>query len=149
MVSSSSMEVLRDLAEKAVEDATRHLGKAQQTFEQAKQQLDKLMNYEQEYRHQLQQNMTSGGMESANWINYQQFINSLDATVSHHRQYVSQCQTHVNSAMHVWRQKKQRLNAFAILNERAAAARYIKENRRDQKLMDEFAQRASLKRESL
>jgi len=42
-----------------------------------------------------------------------------------------------------WRKDKQRLNAFEALKNRADAQRLLKENRLEQKMMDEFARRAS------
>ena len=43
-----------------------------------------------------------------------------------------------------WKRDKKRLNAFETLKSRGDAARLLKENRLEQKMMDEFAQRASM-----
>jgi flagellar FliJ protein len=48
-----------------------------------------------------------------------------------------------------WVQNKQRLNAFETLIERRATAQALVQSRHEQKLMDEFAQRAGQKRERL
>jgi len=42
-----------------------------------------------------------------------------------------------------WQDKQQRLNAFETLHTRAITAEQQQENKRDQKLMDEFAQRSA------
>ena len=48
-----------------------------------------------------------------------------------------------------WLQKKQRLNAFETLIDRREAALAMAQSRQEQKMMDEFAQRAGQKRERL
>ncbi|CQR23240.1 flagellar biosynthesis chaperone [Yersinia enterocolitica] len=49
----------------------------------------------------------------------------------------------MEQAVKHWQEKQQRLNAFETLQERAETTQRLQENRLDQKLMDEFAQRAS------
>lgn len=147
MATASPMDTLREMAEDALQEATTQLGKMRQACTQAEEQLNQLVNYELEYRQQLQQNMTSDGMAATNWMNYQQFMTSLDKTLEHHRQHVSQCQQRVNQALKNWQEKKQRLNAFETLRDRAQATQLLKENKLDQKMMDEYAQRATLRKE--
>ncbi|MBK4716726.1 MULTISPECIES: flagellar export protein FliJ [Tenebrionibacter/Tenebrionicola group] len=148
MATASPMDTLREIAEEALQDATTQLGKMRQACAQAEAQLNQLINYELEYRQQLHQNMTSQGMAATNWMNYQQFMTSLDRTLENHRQHVSQCQQRVNLALTNWQEKKQRLNAFETLRDRALAKQLHKENKLDQKMMDEYAQRASMRKET-
>lgn len=143
MTTLSPMDRLRELAEQAVEEAAAQLGQVRQAHSQAQAQLDQLLNYENEYRAQLQHNLTQNGVRAANWINYQQFMTTLDNTIHAHRQQVAQCQTRLQQALAEWRQKKQRLNAFETLRDRAETVRLMQQTRQDQKLMDEYAQRAS------
>ncbi|MBR7487256.1 flagellar biosynthesis chaperone FliJ, partial [Klebsiella pneumoniae] len=49
-------------------------------------------------------------------------------------------------ALNFWREKKQRLQAWQTLQDRQIAAATLAENRQDQKKMDEFAQRASMRK---
>lgn len=149
MAIASPMDTLREMAEEALQEATTQLGKMRQACQQAEEQLNQLVNYELEYRQRLQTDMTSDGMAATNWMNYQQFMTSLDKTLEHHRQHVNQCQHHVSLALKNWQEKKQRLNAFEALRDRAMATQLLRESKRDQKLMDEYAQRASLRKENL
>lgn len=148
MATASPMDTLREIAQDALQEATVQLGKMQQACSQAEAQLNQLVNYELEYRQQLQQNMTNDGMAATNWMNYQQFMTSLDKTLEQHRQHVSQCQQRVSQALKNWQEKKQRLNAFETLRDRALATQLLKENKLDQKMMDEYAQRATLRKET-
>uniref|UniRef100_UPI0035C75870 flagellar export protein FliJ n=1 Tax=Serratia quinivorans TaxID=137545 RepID=UPI0035C75870 len=142
MKSQSPLITLRDLAQDAVEQATQQLGQVRKAQQSAEQQLSMLLNYQDEYRQKLN-NQLSGGMESSNWQNYQQFIGTLEQAITQHRQQLTQWGEKVESAVKHWQDKQQRLNAFETLHTRAQSAQLQLENKRDQKLMDEFAQRSA------
>lgn len=143
MAAQTPMDILRDLADKKLSDTTTHLGKMRQEFVQANNQLECLENYEREYCQQMQSNMVGEGMTIIDMLSRQSFIDSLNKVVSHQTQQVAICETLVDNAVSMWRKDKQRLNAFDALKQRSEAIRLLQENRRDQKMMDEFAQRAS------
>jgi flagellar FliJ protein len=82
-------------------------------------------------------------MDSSHWQNYQQFIGTLEQAIDQHRRQLMQWGQKVDHAMKQWQDKQQRLNAFDTLHTRAQSAERQVENKRDQKLMDEFAQRSS------
>jgi flagellar FliJ protein len=136
------MIILRDLAQDAVEQATQQLGQARQAQQAAEQQLVMLLNYQDEYRQKLNSTLSTG-MGSARWQNYQQFIGTLEQAITLHRQQLMQWSEKVERAVKLWQDKQQRLNAFETLNTRALSAELMLENKRDQKLMDEFAQRSA------
>jgi flagellar FliJ protein len=142
MKPQSPLITLRDLAQDAVEQATQQLGLVRKAQQAAEQQLSMLINYQDEYRQKLN-NQLSGGMESSNWQNYQQFIGTLEQAITQHRQQLTQWEQKVESAVKHWQDKQQRLNAFETLHTRAQSAELQLENKRDQKLMDEFAQRSA------
>ncbi|EPA9110788.1 MAG: flagellar export protein FliJ [Serratia liquefaciens] len=142
MKPQSPLITLRDLAQDAVEQATRQLGQVRKAQQAAEQQLSMLLNYQDEYRQKLN-NQLSVGMESSNWQNYQQFIGTLEQAIAQHRQQLTQWGEKVDHAMKQWQDKQQRLNAFETLHTRAQSAELQLENKRDQKLMDEFAQRSA------
>lgn len=142
MKSQSPLVTLRDLAQKAVEQASTQLGQARLSYQNAEQQLSMLLSYQDEYRVRLNDTL-SNGMASSSWQNYQQFIQTLEQAIDQHRHQLAQWNVKVEQAVKHWQEKQQRLNAFETLNERAETSARLQENRLDQKLMDEFAQRAS------
>ncbi|AHG22062.1 flagellar biosynthesis chaperone [Chania multitudinisentens RB-25] len=142
MNTPSPLMTLRNLAQDAVEQATQQLGQVRLAQQAAEQQLSMLLNYQDEYRQKLNTTLCTG-MESARWQNYQQFIGTLEQAIVQHHQKVLHWNTRVDQAVKQWQDKQQRLNAFETLHTRALSAEQVRENRRDQKLMDEFAQRSS------
>ena len=142
---NSAMETLRDLAQKEVEDAAIRLGTMRRAQQQADDQLNMLLNYQDEYRHKLNSNMSTG-IASSRWTNYHQFIQTLEKAIEQHRHQLAQCNQKVEQALNVWRNKQQRLHAWETLQARSQANELLQENRLDQKRMDEYAQRASLRK---
>ncbi|MDX5630719.1 MULTISPECIES: flagellar export protein FliJ [unclassified Brenneria] len=148
MKNTSPLITLRDLAQKEVEKAVGQLGQVRQAHQQAEQQLNMLLNYQDDYRQKLNTTM-SGGMANNSWQNYQQFIQTLDKAIEQHRQQLLQWTSRLDLAMKAWREKQQRLNAFETLQDREATRQVARENRIEQKQMDEFAQRASQRKTEL
>ena len=145
MTQTSALTTLKDLAEKAVDDAAIRLGEMRRGCQQAEEQLKMLIDYQSEYRNNLNTDMTKG-IGSQRWQNYQQFISTLEKAIDQHRQQLMQWTTKVEQALNAWREKKQRLQAWQTLQDRQTSAALLAENRLDQKKMDEFAQRASMRK---
>ena len=146
---NNPMTLLRDMAEETLTKTTRALGGVQQQLQQAVAQHEQLQHYEQEYQQSLRQGMMGNGMSVADLVNHQSFILSLKQVVKQQKGHVDACEKAVDKVKQSWVQNKQRLNAFETLIERRATAQAVVQSRHEQKLMDEFAQRAGQKRERL
>ncbi|MDF2786689.1 MAG: fliJ [Pantoea eucrina] len=145
MKTASAIDTLRDLAEQDLDDAVVHLGNMRRGQQQANEQLSMLLDYLDEYRNKLNQDM-SGGITSMRWSNYHQFIQTLEKAIDQHRQQLSQWDQRTEQALGSWREKHKKLNAYQMLITRAEESALRQENRLDQKRMDEFAQRAALRK---
>lgn len=143
MATPTPMDVLRELAEKTLHDTTTRLGMARRTHAQEAVRLEQLENYEHEYRQQLQQTIADKGISVISLLTRQRFIESLSRVVHQQEKHVSGCQFSVDKVLSTWQKEKQRLNAFETLKSRAEAQQQLKEARQEQKMMDEFARRAS------
>ena len=116
MAEHGALATLKDLAEKEVEDAARLLGEMRRGCQQAEEQLKMLIDYQNEYRNNLNSDM-SAGMTSNRWINYQQFIQTLEKAITQHRQQLNQWTQKVDIALNSWREK-----TFAGLADTAGTA---------------------------
>lgn len=145
MAQHGALATLKDLAEKEVDDAAVLLGEMRRGCQQAEDQLKMLIDYQHEYRNNLNNDMGQG-ITSNRWINYQQFIQTLEKAIEQHRQQLNQWTQKVDQALNSWRDKKQRLQAWQTLQDRQTSAALLAENRLDQKKMDEFAQRAAMRK---
>lgn len=145
MAQHGALATLKDLAEKEVDDAAVLLGEMRRGCQQAEEQLKMLIDYQHEYRNNLNADMGQG-ITSNRWINYQQFIQTLEKAIEQHRQQLNQWTQKVDMALNSWRDKKQRLQAWQTLQDRQTSSALLAENRLDQKKMDEFAQRAAMRK---
>ena len=145
MAQHGALATLKELAETDVDNAALVLGEMRRGCQQAEEQLKMLMDYQLEYQNNLNNDM-SQGIASLRWQNYQQFIQTLEKAIEQHRQQLHQWTQKVDTALTFWREKKQRLQAWQTLQDRQVAAATLAENRQDQKKMDEFAQRASMRK---
>ncbi|MDF4219542.1 flagellar export protein FliJ, partial [Bacillus subtilis] len=121
MAEHGALATLKDLAEKEVEDAARLLGEMRRGCQQAEEQLKMLIDYQNEYRNNLNSDM-SAGMTTNRWINYQQFIQTLEQAITQHRQQLNQWTQKLDIALNSWREKKQRFQAWQTLQERQSTA---------------------------
>lgn len=144
-MNNSAMVMLRDLAQQDLDKAAVHLGDMRRGTQQADEQLTMLLDYQDEYRHKLNGDMSSG-IASTRWTNYHLFIQTLEKAIEQHRSQLTQWNQRLDRALVSWREKQQRLNACQTLIGRAAEQALLAENRLDQKQMDEFAQRAALRK---
>lgn len=132
MAQHGALATLKDLAEKEVDDAAVLLGEMRRGCQQAEEQLKMLIDYQHEYRNNLNNDMGQG-ITSNRWINYQQFIQTLEKAIEQHRQQLNQWTQKVDQALNSWRDKKQRLQAWQTLQDRQTSAALLAENRLDQK----------------
>ncbi|WP_337023148.1 MULTISPECIES: flagellar export protein FliJ [unclassified Pantoea] len=140
------MVMLRDRAEETLTASTQTLGQVQQTLQHAVAQHQQLQTYADEYQQSLRLGMTGNGMSVAHLVNHQAFIVSLNQVVRQHEHQVDQCERAIDGAKKCWIDDKQRLNAFETLLARRQSAEAQVASRREQKLMDECAQRINHQR---
>jgi flagellar FliJ protein len=146
---NNPMTILRDMVEEKLKETTRTLGSVQQQLQEAVAQQKQLQHYELEYQQSLRQGMMGNGMSVADLMNYQSFILSLKQVVKQQEGHVASCEQAVDQVKVSWVKNKQKLNAFETLIDRRTMAQALVQSRQEQKLMDEFAQRAGQKRERL
>lgn len=117
------------------------LAQAMQQLEQAQQQQQMLNQYQQEYEQQWQQVMQQGLKADLN-RNFQGFFSQLALAVKSQNGHIEQCLSVVAQRRLELQEKQRKQKSFEVLIQRAHASQAKAENKRDQKLMDEFASRA-------
>lgn len=129
-----------DMAEKAERDAARQLGHCQGLVSQAEAKLAELGRYRDDYQ---QQWISQGGQGvSGQWLmNYQRFLSQLELAVEQQRQSIQWHQTNLEKARAVWQQRYARLEGLRKLVQRYLSEARLAEDKREQKLLDELAQR--------
>ncbi|HGW3655857.1 TPA: flagellar export protein FliJ [Pseudomonas aeruginosa] len=129
-----------DMASKAEQDAATQLGRCQQQLLAAQQKLAELERYRNDY----QQQWISQGQKgvSGQWLmNYQCFLSQLETAVAQQANSVTWHREAVDKARLNWQERYARLEGLRKLVERYLEEARQAEDKREQKQLDELAQR--------
>ncbi|HLA30171.1 MAG TPA: flagellar export protein FliJ [Pseudomonas sp.] len=130
------------MAERAEREAALQLGHCQGLLRQAEVQLGELERYRGDY----QQQWISEGQRgvSGQWLmNYQRFLSQLETAIGQQRQSVAWHRANMDKVREVWQQRYARLEGLRKLVKRYLEEARQAEDKREQKLLDELAQRLS------
>ena len=147
MVKPFSLQTVLELMQVRADDATQRLARLIANERDAKNKHDMLQQYRDEYAARFRQS-AQNGMAQREWHNYQEFLNRLDEAINAQRQAVAQQAKNTVAGQKNWQEQRKKLKAFDTLSERHFSAENAKEQKRDQKIQDEFAARRDNKNET-
>ncbi|MBF0676252.1 flagellar export protein FliJ [Pseudomonas sp.] len=129
-----------DMATETEREAARQLGRSLQQLQNSENQLVELRRYLGDYQ---QQWLTAGGQGvSGHWlINYQRFLTQLDSAIGQQQRSVEWNQENVRKAREQWQKCYARLEGLRKLVQRYLDEARAAAEKREQKLLDELAQR--------
>jgi flagellar FliJ protein len=129
-----------DMALKAEREAAYQLGLAQNQLLQAQRKLAELERFRGDYQQQWIERGQQG--VSGQWLmNYQRFLSQLEAAVEQQNRSLDWQREVVDKARGAWQEKYARLEGLRKLVERYREEARLLEDKREQKQLDEFAQR--------
>jgi len=130
------------MAERAERDAARLLGQAQAQLSQAETKLSELEQYFGDYQQQWMQQGSQG--VSGQWLmNYQRFLSQLESAIGQQQRSVNWHRDNLLKLRQQWHQKHARVEGLSKLIEGYQREARVAADKREQKLLDEFAQRLS------
>lgn len=135
------LEMLIELAQEEVNEAGQKMQHLVGRINKAKEQMGALQQYQMDYKHKLRVIMQDG-MRSSECRNYQGFISGLDQAILEQTRIVKTLDEHLTAARHVWMEKQRKLMSFEALEKRQRQRKAVRENKREQNLMDEFGARS-------
>ena len=137
MIASSTLQTLIDLAAEEVEKATIVLGHTMRAGAEAEQRLELLEQYREDYLERFSQSKMTG-LLAREYLNYQQFLDKLDEALAAQKDMVRQAHERIEEARAAWQQCERKKETYVVLQKRAKIAQEKKENRREQREVDEF-----------
>ncbi|RJG01163.1 flagellar export protein FliJ [Noviherbaspirillum sedimenti] len=143
MANPSALVTLIELAVKDSDDAARRLGEALRAAEETEKKLEMLLGYRDEYASRFQSNQANG-ISAMEYRNFQLFIDKLDTAISGQQTIVDNARHRVDGERKSWQECERKRMSYDTLASRAETARQHKENKRDQKQMDEYAARSAM-----
>lgn len=118
--------------------AAQRLASAQLTVDEQAQRLSELCQYRASY---LSRTRGTGNWDAAQLRDYHEFLGRLDAAIRAQEEIVAYGRQRCDAERQRWSEKRQRKESVGRLAERFAAARRVREGRRQQRELDEFASR--------
>lgn len=129
-----------EMAERDEREAARQLGHCQGLLGKAEMQLSELERYRGDYQQQWINEGRHG--VSGQWLmNYQRFLSQLETAIGQQLQSVNWHRENLAKARATWQQRYARLEGLRKLVQRYIEEARIAEDKREQKLLDELAQR--------
>lgn len=135
-----ALQIVLDLMQTRADEATRKLARLIANERDARNKLDLLLGYRDEYAARFQQ-AAQNGLSPGEWRNFRDFLGRLDEAVAVQRQTVAaQAQNTLAGQQH-WQQQRRKLKAFDTLSERHETREAYREQKREQKTQDDYAAR--------
>lgn len=135
------LQSLLDHALHRLEAAERLLRLLRKKEADALAQLDALRSYRTEY--QRQYGVKGGGGLPIHLLrDYHGFLGKMEEAVMHQELAVEQTRVNLKRGQTQWEEQRRKVKAYQAMADRHAARERLKEDRRDQRNMDEFASRA-------
>lgn len=138
MASTSSLNVLIDLAKDGANEAGKALQLLTVERSKAESQLSMLHDYRLDYAQRLQK-ATETGLSASNYHNFRQFIATLDDAISQQNSIVAQMDVRIEKGRQQWYAEKRRLSSFEALQSRQTRQRIVRVNRSEQLASDEIS----------
>lgn len=132
------LQILIDHAEERSEQAARELRhlRARWTLEENKK--TQLEEYLHDYRLRLNQS-SLGGISVSVMMDFRRFISKIELAITTQAEEIAKCKLQWEAAQKIWQECEREVKAYRALRARHEQAELVKENRREQKLLDEFA----------
>lgn len=138
--SNNVLRMLEEIAAREVELATDALAKAMKAVDEAQSKYDMLLEYRKGYQENLAANLAKG-MTADAYQNFQNFFKKLDHAIAGQKDVVLIAQQQVNVHRTLWQESQRKKLSYDVLISRSDKRIAKAEQKRDQKLMDEFATR--------
>ena len=145
--STSVLKMLQEIAAKEVDMAAEALAKSIKFAEEAKAKQDMLSGYRQDYVNNLNKILVEG-MGTEVYQNFYQFFAKLDQAISGQQQAVDIANQKVQVNRQLWQESQRKKLSYEVLLKRSDKRELKVEQKKDQKMMDEYATRITRPRHS-
>ena len=132
------LKTLLNLAQERSDAAAAQLGLVNGHARDTRNRLELLLDYHREYSNRLVSDAKLG-IGSVGWLNFRQFIDTIDAAIEKQRELVAAAEQQVEAAKLHWHAEQGRLRSFETLEQRHHREQRVVEAKLEQKEQDNFA----------
>lgn len=142
---AGAIRTLIEMADRESDQAAEALAEANRNLAESEENLNQLLDYRNDYLGQLERN-TQNGLHARSYMNFHTFLARLDQAIVGQQAVVSACRQKVSERRQQWQECECKKLSYGVLVTKAETREQRIQLRREQKLMDEHAQRQSLKK---
>lgn len=139
--SSATLTMLFDLASEEAELAAKQFAIANKAVKAAQEKCTMLQGYKQDYSDHYHLQLTKGLGKEAH-LNYQYFLQNLQQAINGQEDVMVAAQYECDKMRELLQAAQRKKMSYEVLIKRAKKKAMQIENKRDQKMMDEFAMRS-------
>lgn len=140
--STSVIKLLQEKAVKEVNTAQEVFAAALKSSEEANNKHNMLLEYKQGYEDNLKKSLTSG-LNIEAYQNYQNFLEKLDEALQGQKSILGMAEQVLQIRRKSLQEAQKKKLSYEVLLQRADKRALKSELKKDQKMMDEFAMRAT------
>lgn len=140
MAQSFPLQTLLELMQSRTDEATRKLGQLIAAEQSQRSRLQMLEQYREEYAQRLRE-ATAEGVTRLILRNYQDFLARIDEAIGQQHLAVESSERSTKAGQAQWSSQNKQLKAIDTLSLRHDARERYRENKQEQKLLDEFSSR--------
>lgn len=140
--STSVLKMLKEIAAKEVDLAAEALAHAMKVAEEEQSKCNLLREYRQDYIEKLNK-MLKTGIGAEAYQNFQSFFKKLDQAISGQQVVVESAKQQVKVQRESWQESQRKKLSYEVLTQRSDKRGIKSEQKKDQKMMDEFSMRIS------
>ena len=140
MAQTFPLQTLLELMQNRTDEASRKLGQLITAEQSQRSRLQMLEQYREEYAQRMRE-ATAEGITRLILRNYQDFLARIDEAIEQQRQAVKNSEISTKAGQTEWRNQNTKLMAIDTLSSRHDARERYRENKQEQKILDEFSSR--------
>jgi len=140
MAQPFTLQPLLEIMQERTDEATRRLGQLIAAEQNAKSRLIMLEQYRDEYAQKLRDAITQGITQLA-LRNYQEFLGRIEEAIMQQSLAVKNSEHQTASGQEHWKTQSRKLKAIDTLSQRHDTRERHRENKMEQKILDEFSSR--------
>lgn len=145
MASSHALATLMELVEKELDQAGERLAHANRALMEAEEKGGMLHGYRQDYVDNFAR-MAGNGLPKEAYGNYQNFLGKLEQAIQGQQEVIVNARYLVEKERELWQEAQRKKLSYEVLIKRQEKKAHQQAQRKDQKMMDEYAMRAKRKK---
>lgn len=134
------LQPLLELSQSRLDEAGKRLNTLKASWNGAQERLQQLEGFSREYQERLR-GVSGQGMSVAVFRDYQLFLGKIELAIKQQREEVVRCQERWEQGRREWLEQRRQNKAFGTLAGRHQAAEAKREDKREQRDLDEHSTR--------